>query len=677
MNQSYLSAIEQRNRGSLFDNLADDHKIQTKHAMPILRVKERPLTVLLIKQAHIVLRWALFLYLSLVLCPIHYRVPTHLGYQWVDNTWMFALNYAAAHHLAIGRDIVFTWGPLSYLLFPFDVGNNLEHGLAFQAALWLLIVVILSDLFFRNAFQLRNLALFSILIGLFAFDYHQPAHPGEFLLPAALIQLVNFRLRGGMVRYVAALGTMGLVPLIHLSGAFAVAGVTAGLAVDRLLSDEPGARIEAALAAAVPPAVATAGLWLALGSFAAIGGYIRSGLELTRGYSAAMSWPGPRIELIVALEAVVLLAIAVMLMMLRQRERARFFALILVLPIALSVKHAFVRQEYFHLVQFFCFVAVALALVMLAVPLNERFINVGAVAITLLFALLWQDYVARNDLKAALAAITGIRTPSLVWNALHFDHLRRSLDAEGRENFPPDTRIEPEIKSIVGHEPVGFLSYAYSNAVIDDLNLILLPVVQSYSAYTPYLDQLNATFVDNKGPRFLIFDGKAVDGRHPWTESPATWAQVYRWYNTRMLGSHNLLLQRRAEPRFTHFEPVADRSVHFGEDLPMPASPHPVFWTMRCSLSRTGKLRALLARIPGVMMDVGEGGGRTKSFRVILPVLGAPSLGNYLPSSLDEFAEVLGKDDDPDFSVAKLEFRSLGKSAYQQDCEVEFLRSVP
>jgi hypothetical protein len=31
----------------------------------------------------------------------------------VDNTWFFALNYAAAHHLVMELDIVCTWGHFS------------------------------------------------------------------------------------------------------------------------------------------------------------------------------------------------------------------------------------------------------------------------------------------------------------------------------------------------------------------------------------------------------------------------------------------------------------------------------------------------------------------------------------------------------------------------------------
>lgn len=44
------------------------------------------------------------------------------------------------------------------------------------------------------------------------------------------------------------------------------------------------------------------------------------------------------------------------------------------------------------------------------------------------FGIIWHDYVARNDLKSAIVSVTGFRTPSLVWNALRFNHLRRLLD---------------------------------------------------------------------------------------------------------------------------------------------------------------------------------------------------------------------------------------------------------
>jgi hypothetical protein len=77
------------------------------------------------------------------------------------------------------------------------------------------------------------------------------------------------------------------------------------------------------------------------------------------------------------------------------------------------------------------------------------------------------------------------------------------------------------------------------------------------------------------------------------------------------------------------------------------------------------------------MMDLNEKDGPTQSFRVIVALFETPSLGNYLPSSLSEFAEIISEREDRNYSVTKLEFRSLGKSAYQQNCHVSFFRAVP
>ena len=92
------------------------------------------------------------------------------------------------------------------------------------------------------------------------------------------------------------------------------------------------------------------------------------------------------------------------------------------------------------------------------------------------------------------------------------------------------------MRTLIGNSSVASLSVVYSGALLDGLNLKLYPVIQRYSAYTPYLDGLNAAFIREKGPRFLLFNGFAIDHRHPWTETPAMWLEVYRWYNTRLLG---------------------------------------------------------------------------------------------------------------------------------------------
>jgi hypothetical protein len=326
--------------------------------------------------------------------------------------------------------------------------------------------------------------------------------------------------------------------------------------------------------------------------------------------------------------------------------------------------------------QFACFAALAMAVISLGVEMGERFTDSGVAVVLILFAVLWGISVPLGFVGSVKASFDGLRSPTLAWNGLHLERLRQALDSEARKGFPPDTRIEPEIRSIVGRERTAFLSEDYSNALVDDINLALFPVLQGSTAYTPSLDQLNAAWIDGKGPRFLVFDGLTVDGRQPWAQTPRTWAEVYRWYRTRWLGRDHLLLERQAEPRFSEFEPMAHATGRFGQELLIPEAPEPVFWTMQCRMTRGGTLRALLMRVPPVIVGVKEKSGSTWWNRTVVPVLGAPSMGNELPTTLDEFGEVFGDGKPRAFSVVSLTFVSLGKSVYSPDCDVEFLRAV-
>src|SRR4051812_34547053 len=61
----------------------------------------------LLKIADLPVRVALFLFSALMLCTIRYWVI----YDDLDSSWVFGLNYAAAHGLSMGRDIIYTYGP--------------------------------------------------------------------------------------------------------------------------------------------------------------------------------------------------------------------------------------------------------------------------------------------------------------------------------------------------------------------------------------------------------------------------------------------------------------------------------------------------------------------------------------------------------------------------------------
>ena len=541
--------------------------------------------------------------------------------------------------------MIFTCGPLVYLLFPEHVGNNLVQGLLFQTALWLSLATIFADVYFRAGFALRNLALFSFCFGLaaplFWFNF---LGTENLMLAGALILMLIFHLRGGLTRYLAALVLLGLLPLFKLTAGMVGFAALAGFLVERAIRRRWKALPEAALAALVPVAVTTAVCLWVMPSASSILLYFRGGADVTSGYSAAMSYGAHRIEIVSALEATAVLVILLCLHAAASLRMARFHALLIAIPLFVSFKHGFVRQDD-HIVNFFCFVAVALALASLTVSLQGKTTQ-RVVFLMILFFMIWQDNVGRVWGMSAVTESTGVRAVRMLWGALRFDRLKQKLDSSVAA-FPEDQRIEPELVSLIGDSPIASLSVNYTNLAAAGMQVRLYPVVERYSAYTPYLDGLNAAWIRDKGPRFLVFDGKSIDDRDPWAETPAMWLEIYRWYDTRLLGPRNLLLERRAGPRFTALETISRFRIAFPGELRLPASRDPVFWTMNCGQSIRGRIQRLLFRVPDVSVVVHETGGITRSARIIPEVLVSPVLGNYLPGNLSQFAAVFHPGEDP------------------------------
>jgi hypothetical protein len=631
--------------------LAPENPGILRRVLPQVRLGER---------ARKVVRGAMFVYSTLVLCPIAFQTIENN----VDNTWVFALSCARAHQLVIGRDVF--WGLLSYLVFPMNLGPFFALAIAFQAAVWIFLILLLWDLIYRRRLPLRNLVVFSILLGLSG----TVSGVDEVLWRCALILLIQHQLSASLPRYFAALAIFGFLPLFKSTWMVACPGAVLGLIAYLLLTRRTSAWRDIALAAAVPAFVVTIGFWLTLESFHTWTSFMTATSELSSGFNLAMSTSGAPTEVLAAFEALVLLAIALGAVAVHDRKLFWFFSFTLAVPLFISFKHGFVRQDA-HIHHYFCFIALALSLAALSTPLDKQRTFLTFAAITLIMALVWQDNVARTGPRFALAS-TGLDAPLTLWNLMRHGGEQRPFQA-APEVLPRGEGLEPEISAIVGHEPIAALSEIYTDLYTSGFDLRIYPIIQRHSAYTPYLDALNASWIRNRGPRFLIFDGKATDGRHPWVETPAMWLEVYRWYNTRFLGPRHLLLERRTQPRFTHLEPIVQSEQRLGDALTFPASPHLLFWSMSCSLSSAGRLRATLFRVPEVTITV-DRKNRSDSFRVPLAVTVAPSPATGLPGNLEEFATVFRDGENHSSEVQKIRFGGPGASAYAPACKVEFLR---
>jgi hypothetical protein len=296
----------------------------------------------------------------------------------------------------MGRDIVWNTGPLGYLVFPQNIGENLPRALVVQTLLWLGLIAVLANVFFRERLSLRNLALFSVFFALSApLFWFNRVGVENLLLAAALILLVMNRRRGDMPGYVGALVLLGITPLIKPTATMIGAGALTGYLVDRLIELRWQVWRHLALAALVRMLVAGFVCWLMLPSFSAFRAYLRGTAEIAREYSVAMSSSGSRLELLVTVEVVLLLACLLAFRALHNRREALFLVLLLAVPIFISAKHGLVRQDV-HFVNFLCFATLAMSIICLrldGLAPGQR----AALLVLLPTFVLWQDYVPKQS----------------------------------------------------------------------------------------------------------------------------------------------------------------------------------------------------------------------------------------------------------------------------------------
>ena len=191
-------------------------------------------------------------------------------------------------------------------------------------------------------------------------------------------------------------------------------------------------------------------------------------------------------------------------------------------------------------------------------------IEAAALATLRLLFLLSSKGGAITDYPGAARAMIGARVLSVLAKIFHYRSLVAWLDESATQNAAA-VGLPPEMKALVGRSSIAYVSHLFSNALGEDMNLELLPVPQNFSAFTPYLDGRNAEWISSHGPQYLVFEFASIDDRHPLTEAPATWAAIYRWYETMATGRQYILLERRKEPRFERFETLQSRSIQFGE----------------------------------------------------------------------------------------------------------------
>lgn len=530
----------------------------------------------------------------LVLVPFEPRFPD----QGLDWSWAYAMNVAVARGLQFGHDIVFTYGPLAsistHLYHPATDAGMIVGSLILAAAVFMV--------FWGSCDRRHLLWLLALPVVL---SQQSGLDPVFIMLPPMFLL---FCIRNGFSDGARATTIMltaaafGLMPLVK--GSFTPAVVICGCATLPFLWRQSRALVFGAAAVFV---LALLSGWLLSGQH--LGGlltYFVSQQPIVSGYSDAMSYKGPIEQVAVFAVVAILLLVAIR----RAETKTPWFVVgAIALILFLAFKAGFVRHDAHAMGAGYALLFLGFFVVLWA-PGRFSFATLIAAAIACVF--ITASYVETTPATMA-GKFVGSITSSI--RGMHARVFNRTLFAEKLDAADEQIRAAIPLPRTDGSAdifPID-LGALFANRI----DWAPRPILQSYSAYTSKLAELNRQHLEASGPDRVFFRTRPIDGRFPTLEDGASWLPLLERYSAAGFSGEFAILDRRAGTDRIIETPIITIGSHLGESISLQGMEGPIFVRIEMGPTIIGRLLNLAFKPPELRIALTYANGDHADFRYV------------------------------------------------------------
>uniref|UniRef100_UPI00404B7D11 glycosyltransferase family 87 protein n=1 Tax=Cephaloticoccus sp. TaxID=1985742 RepID=UPI00404B7D11 len=560
--------------------------------------------------------WAVRALFFAILVLVTFSFP-HPPANELDASWRMVLAKVFQDGRQFGTEVVFTYGPLGFLMGKTYAGlhyNSLLVWQCFQS-------VIFSLLIFRNGLRLEGYGrygyfAFFILLGV---TYDDAMHQMVIAMVGfELIRRNDEELRILPMLSAILFGVLGLIKFTNLllGGIFVASTVGLHLWNRRY----------------------RAAIWLSgwsIGTFLIgwilcgqnllnLPAYFYNSWEISQGYQETMGVPTPQAGFIIGLITVGFIVLYAINFLRFLPDRARAIATFLALSafLFLNWKHGFVRADG-HMIGFFYAVLVpATTFPWLLMDASKHRVLQGNLA-----------------LITALCAFTGIgiAIPGLYRGLLSnpqervYNNVTKASDlAQTRKQYDHLLDVEkdyfdlPQTKAVVGNGTLDVLGYEQAVAIYNGFNYRPRPVFQSYSAYRPHLARINRDYyASDQAPDFVLVKLQTIDRRlMTFDDSEVLALLLYRYEY--VLSEKDLHLWRRKPGAFDvkSIEPKLLRTTVLVPNQPCileELSDRPLWAQVTLRPSLLGYLRNIFYKLPIVDLQLLNNQKMVTEYRMPLP----------------------------------------------------------
>ncbi len=536
----------------------------------------------------------------------------------LDPSWRMALGYFYEKGMQFGHDVIFTYGPLGFIM------GRTFSGLQFWGLIvgQLVLALIASAVIIRQGSRLQGDARLICLGALlfFGITYEDALHMIVIvILGFELLRMADENRRWLMLPIAAVLALYSQIKFTdQLLATFIV---LVALAYNLW----QGRRHEAAWLAF--SFVGTyLGIWTACGqNVLNLPAYFYGSWQISEGYQWAMGIPTSWQQLWPGLVILGIIAAYLVLHLFINPAKPRAVANVLLLGTYtyLNWKHGFVRSDGHMIGFYFCALLPVTAYpALLDDPPRLRLLHRWAFTATLAFGLWSLENALPGVVRNALAIFQGkawTNVESVIkWEETRQRYRDRLATARGGSELI-------QTRKLAGNGTVDVLGYEQGVALFNKFNYRPRPVIQSYSTFMPALARLNEDFyASENAPEFVLMKVQAIDERLPTMDDAQVLALLPHRYEF-IYSERDFQLWRRNSGPFD-LATIAPRllqtsALNVNQPLVINSSgeKQPLWLRVDLQPSLLGKIRSFLYKPPQVTLRLEDTAGNLHDYLMPLP----------------------------------------------------------
>lgn len=531
----------------------------------------------------------------------------------LDPSWVFFLNYSFANDIVFGKDAFFTYGPLGWLVQPQNLGNNLIIGFIFWNFVWILFgysLYVTGKLFVSSK---EN--YIAAGIGFLAYIFCGIVSSDIFLVYIELMML-SLIIREQKVFIYPFIALYAILFLLKFSSFYILTSAILVYVFFSLLFKLNNKKTLALILSVFP--ICLISYLIYNPSLHDLIEYLEAAFHISMGMNNAMSTintEGPEWTIIF----VPFIAFGVIYYAFRIYKTDKKSALIyltLVSSFFFFYKEGFVRHG-----GGFAFMSCSLIFSILLLNINWNQIN---------------PRFGRRHFSIFIIAVSTLCFiyPSNQYNVIHakFQKLRHivgPLKSAYKDKGANASHLPEDFVSKINGNTYSVFPWELSYAANTN-GFVNMPVIQNYTAYTPWLDEKNKEFFCSplKAPEYIVLDGYAIDGRWPFIETPRTFKSLLENYHVEKIEGNQVLLKKNKkslniyEPTFIKKEKIGLNYVDVPEET--------TFFSIKMRPSALGNIIKVLWKIPAVNLSVTYENGRERIGRLVTDNVDYPFPLEYL-----------------------------------------------